>query len=627
MASAMSITIRGKDPVLDFAAQELRRYLGKILPSDISCSFELGVCSEFPQLKSPSVPDPTFDDAIVLQCDESGGIVSGNNPRSVLLAVYRYLSVQGCRWVRPGVSGEFLPTRSRLDSVATTEVASYRHRAVCIEGAVALEHVCDMVDWLPKLGFNGYFIQFREAHTFFNRWYAHEGNPLVSSHRLSPMLAAELTSYVEAEIARRGLLYHKVGHGWTCEPFGIRGLGWERETEPIPETVTPYLAEVNGKRQLWEGIALNTNLCYSNPEVRRIMSTAIAEYAQQHPNIHYLHVWLADGSNNNCECAECCKARPSDFYVRLLNETDEELTRRGLPVKIVFLIYVDLLWPPQHERLANPDRFVLMFAPIARTYSESFQPDVALPALPPFERNRLLFPRDVRSNLAFLKAWQQLFHGDSFDFDYHLMWDHSYDPGHMQISRIIGADMKALRAIGLNGFVSCQIQRVFLPTALPMIMMGRLLWDAKQDHDAIIDDYFRTAFGPDAAKCRQYLENLSEKFNPPYLRGEREQISEEAAQNYADAIELVRAFKPLMDKNRYISEFCWAASWGYLYRHAELVELLAHALRERALNNIHEAYQYWEKTAAHAWRMELDYHAMFDAWLFTGVFGRKFPKP
>jgi len=25
--------------------------------------------------------------------------------------------------------------------------------------------------------------------------------------------------------------------------------------------------------------------------------------------------------------------------------------------------------------------------------------------------------------------------------------------------------------------------------------------------------------------------------------------------------------------------------------------------------------------------MELDCLAMFDAWLFTGVFGRKFPKP
>ena len=49
--------------------------------------------------------------------------------------------------------------------------------------------------------------------------------------------------------------------------------------------------------------------------------------------------------------------------------------------------------------------------------------------IPPFERNKLQFPRTPEGNLAFLRGWQGTFDGDSFDFDYHLMWDHFRDPG------------------------------------------------------------------------------------------------------------------------------------------------------------------------------------------------------
>ena len=63
------------------------------------------------------------------------------------------------------------------------ERPAYRHRGVCIEGAVSWEHVRDMVAWLPKLGFNAYFIQFREAYNFFQRWYEHEANPLLAGAR------------------------------------------------------------------------------------------------------------------------------------------------------------------------------------------------------------------------------------------------------------------------------------------------------------------------------------------------------------------------------------------------------------------------------------------------------------
>ena len=53
----------------------------------------------------------------------------------------------------------------------------------------------------------------------------------------------------------------------------------------------------------------------------------------------------------------------------LLNEIDERLTALGLDTRLAFLIYFELLWPPVTQHLKNPDRFILMFAPITRTYT------------------------------------------------------------------------------------------------------------------------------------------------------------------------------------------------------------------------------------------------------------------
>ena len=141
-----------------FAAKELARYLA--LLTDKMPNLRVGT---FEALGLPPAEGGEFDDEILIETTARSGIIAGANDRSVLLAVYRYLTELGCRWVRPGKSGEIIPKRKGpLPAVNLREKPSYRHRGVCIEGAVSWEHVRDMVDWLPKLGFNAYFIQFRD---------------------------------------------------------------------------------------------------------------------------------------------------------------------------------------------------------------------------------------------------------------------------------------------------------------------------------------------------------------------------------------------------------------------------------------------------------------------------------
>ncbi|MCX6992932.1 MAG: DUF4838 domain-containing protein [Kiritimatiellaeota bacterium] len=627
--STITITTDPTNATLSFAASELARCLeavtgGKARVADSGKGIRVGLMSDFPDIQSPAVPNPELDDAVHIAVSGAVGVIAGINPRSALLGVYRYLTAIGCRWVRPGKDGEYLPKVGCLPDVKVDETASYRHRAVCIEGAVSYEHVRDMVDWIPKVGFNGYFIQFREAHTFFDRWYQHHLNPVKSGDKLSVEDARKYTQGIAGELKKRGMLFHKVGHGWTCEPFGLSGLGWEKQEQAIAPEISRYFAMLNGERKLFGGVAINTNLCYSNPEVRQIINTEIANYATDHPEIDYLHFWLADGYNNNCECESCRKLRPSDWYVRMLNELDELLTGRGIKTRIVFLVYVDLLWPPTREVIKNRDRFVLMFAPITRTYSQAFKGAGTLPEIQAFELNKMTMPKDVDVNLALLKGWQTMFPGDSFDFDYHLMWDHLNDPGHMHIARLIAADMTGLKKIGINGYVSCQIQRIFLPTGLAMTAMGKTLWNDRTKFDDLVADYFNAAFGTDGAACQAYLGTLSGIFDPVFMRGEKPGTEGEAAKRFASVQGHIDAFAPVIAKNLKLKDACQARSWFYLKHHAELTASLAKALQAKAEGNKDKAKALWLETRLMAFQKEEAIHPVFDACLFAGIFDGQF---
>ena len=129
---------------------------------------------------------------------------------------------------------------------------------------------------------------------------------------------------------------------WTC--FGLPGESFGKVVCEPPASTVKYLAKIGGKRGLFRGAPLNTNLCYSNPAVRRRIAEAVAQRCKEIPDVDYMQVWLADSKNNQCECEKCQAMRPSDWYVMILNEIDEKLTKMKLDTKIVFLMYVDLLW-------------------------------------------------------------------------------------------------------------------------------------------------------------------------------------------------------------------------------------------------------------------------------------------
>lgn len=501
---------------LMFAAKELQKYLSLVVNGEVPviATSEYTGCNNVIFLginlaeNVPEVDNKELDDAIFIEVKSFSGIITGTNARSVLIAVYRFLKEKGFKFIRPGKYGEIIPDAFNEEDVHICEKASYRHRGVCIEGTVFQEQLADIIDWLPKAAMNEYFVQFRLPTTFLNGWYGGE-NPYRTQQKLTAEEVQSIMNDAESEIAKRNIIYHAVGHGWTNETIGIPGDKTDPIDYELSEEEKTILAMIDGKRELYNNAPLLTNLCYSNKDVRDKMCDNIVKYCIEHPNVDYLHFWLADANNNHCECENCRNTRPSDFYVKMLNDIDKKFTKNGISTKIVFLLYYDLMWKPLVEKFKNSERFTMMFAPISRSYKYSYDVNMG-GEMKPFTRNKLVFAKELGESLEYLRDWQTFFNGDSFVFEYHFIWDHYWDFPQYNHAKVIHGDCAELEKIGLNGLISCQVQRVFTPTALGMNVLAENLWDKEKPFEIIEKSVLEAEFGDKWECVRNYLCKLSE---------------------------------------------------------------------------------------------------------------------
>jgi len=204
------------------------------------------------------------------------------------------------------------------------------------------------------------------------------------------------------------------------------------------------------------------------------------------------------------------------------------------------------------------------------------------------------------------------------------MWDHLNDPGHTQIAETIAQDVKGLERIGLNGWMSCQIQRVFLPTGLPMVALARTLWDNTLDFADIAQDYFGSAFGQDATAAQEYLTEISRLFDPVFLRGDKGKADRDVIEKLAKVPDVIEKFVPVIERNLADTEPCHAQSWFYLKHHAELSADYAKALKAKAMGEEDGAAEIWQRLRKTMWDKEPILHPALDAWLLTGTLGRRF---
>lgn len=599
-----------------FALEELKKYLQMMGNNIENCDITLGLYSDF---SDSDKENNTKEDYFTIAVKGGSGKICASNPRSVLYGVYTYLKKLGCKWIRPGKDGEFVPKcdAGKID-VELFEKASYNYRGVCMGGATSVENLIEQADWSAKVGYNRIFMELVDHSIFFENWYNHRNNPFKESENITKERIDEYYYRVDSEIHKRGLIFQRAGHGFMCEPFDINVKDWGKtaDNNSIPDEIKAMLAEINGVRGLHRNIPMVTNFCMSNQAARKRVVDYTTQYALNHPEADEIHFWLADGWDNHCECEECRKLLPSDYYVILLNELDEAFTNAGVKAKIVALSYVELLWAPIQEKLKNKDRFLMMFCPITRTNAVSYKAEDAYNReviLPEFTRNDINWAMSHAENFGFLKQWQntQSALSDYFEFGYHFIWRIYSDYTFYNTARIICEDVEYFKNAGLDGMVMCMYSRSYFPTGLGLYAMAESLWDREKPFEEIADEYIKDSFGEGWEFVKKYLQTLSEVSEyqehryktdvpPKYIKKRCEWVrgyiedTKETRNSYYGANEVEKA------------------SWKYLNAHSEFLKRYTKLVEAIDTQNVEDARKALDETSIYLQKNENEIQKVFD---------------
>lgn len=568
---------------IDFAAEELKKYIRMMMTEaddihvcykpDAPDGMRIGLMSDF-GLDTSDAADISLDDIVYIDTDANGGIIAGSNPAATLIAVYRYLRFCGCRWLFPGIDGEWIPAVNVLPDVQYRKLADHRYRGQCNEGAEYQPDMLETIDFTPKIGMNTYMLEFDNPLCYYESYYNHVYSSVRKPEPVSREAVKRWKRQCEVEIQKRGLHFHDMGHGWTAEPFGLDSSAGFRVGDDfeVDAETKELLAMLDGERKIRKNIPLFSNVCLSNPKAREIMAIYIADYAQKHKNVDFLHIWLADESNGHCECIECQKKITSDWYVMLLNDIDDELTRRNLDTHLVFIAYLDTFFAPLEEKLNNNKRFTMLYAPITRSYTETYAKDADMSCIVPYERNNIKKPYGMSECLAYLHDWKdKMWSGDCFCYEYHFMDFQYYDITNLYMAKTLYDDIKALKTHGLSGIIEDGSQRSFFPTGFQFYVYGETLFDSSVSFEELKKDYFSHAFGENWKDVVNYLEELKSLIRYNYLYGKEsadtgkgDYYNPEMVGNAEKAQKLINDFIPVIEANLIQPQRASAVAWQIL---------------------------------------------------------------
>ncbi len=604
--------------VIGFAKEELEKYT-KIL--GVETQIELGLFEKFGEFVE--VEDPRRDDAYIISVKNKKGFIAGSNERSVIFGVYRLLEEWGIVWVRPGPNGTKYPEKCAAQDIEIREAASKRNRIMCIEGAVSIENVLDMIEWMTKVGFNGYYIQFTNAFVFFDRWYSHMRSTVKEPEPFNNELADKYVAQMTYEIKRRGLMLHRMGHGWHCRAFGVPDAGWyQYKDEEIPQEYIKLCAMVDGERKCWNNRPLQTQLCYSNPYVIEKMTDEVLNYALKHPETDAIYFWLGDGGKF-CECDECSKLSITDNYINMVDIITRKLHEHNIKSQVIFSGVARGI--PEKKWIEHSENAMLMFAPINRTmaytFPENYDYDTTLPT---YDIRKQEQPKTSAEYFSFLYHWKKVYKGEVIDFDYHLMWDFMLDAGGEEIAKVAHTDIKNCDNLGVNGYISCQLQRNAFPSSIAMTSIAKTLWNSNTDFEAMRRKLYAATFGEDAVeRLCEYFSLLSDCFKMGVIRNQIPYDCEEVKADMKRAKKAMDEFKEVIDAHLSVENPCQKDSWIYLSHHRVMYSLIAESIYERLCANYEKANALKDEAVHYGFVHEDEVQPVLDTMFFCRMMNER----
>ena len=306
-----------------------------------------------------------------------------------------------------------------------------------------------------------------------------------------------------------------------------------------------YFALVNGKRQGKAKGACSSELCLTNPDVLRIVTSNVIEHIRRSPHLPMFGVSQNDDWDDYCRCPNCAavdkeEGAHSGTVVRFVNAVAEAVEREFPGKKIQTLAYNWSRKPPAKTKLR--DNVVVYLCTMGCEKSRPF-PDARA-------KGSISFRED-------LKGWQSVCK-DVAIWDYITDFAHYLSPypnsygffGNIPFYRDCGVTYLFTQSDSTGGHGDFAELKAWVG--------AKLMWNPDLPLEALLDEFFAGYYGDAAPFVREYFEKLHRlelaytedpshglgTYQDPVNPGIPDPFLAEAAELWGKAADAVKGKKP-----------------------------------------------------------------------------------
>ena len=245
-----------------------------------------------------------------------------------------------------------------------------------------------------------------------------------------------------------------------------------------------YFALQNGKRV--KQTATFGSVCYTHPEIPKLMADHIRELIKKDPNARYFSVSCNDGASTNCECQKCKpmikKYGLPGMQLLIANKVAELLEKDYPEIRLTTLVYGSASL--KIEGITAHPNVVLFLAPIGARYNK-------IKMLVPLNENS-----DVKRELEnCFKVSDNVYF-----WDYLEATDMPF-PGIDQYVKSV----RYLADKGVTGYFADVTNGGASLAPLKKWLYSQLLWNPKQDAEPMIREFVYVYYGKAAPEMMEYI--------------------------------------------------------------------------------------------------------------------------
>ncbi|HXI01143.1 MAG TPA: DUF4838 domain-containing protein [Sphingobacteriaceae bacterium] len=405
-----------------FAAEELKKYLGKIT----GASFSIGEKAPGSAIRLQS---ESFSNSEAYRIEIAGKdiLLTAGSDRAILYATYDLLERLGCRWLAPGFDyyqsgAEIIPKTTRLQftlSKAIDESPVFEYRKLDVAGSrtLASDKLKQLIDWMPKARYNTLRFQ-------------------MDKETSKPVKWDKYRTDLIPEIKKRGIILEVGGHGY--QHFLNSGMEGGKLFNQHPDWFGKDSACVSSPS---DRLVFNTE----NPEAVTYFTDKIVKFLKDRPEIDIFDFWPPDvGRWQDCPGFKQ-HGTPQERQVRLANYVYAEIKKARPDIRMEIIAYSYALMPPENTPL-NPE-ILLEICPINQSFEKQL-----------YDASASTHPEYIQS----IEAWRKAFKGNITLYSYYRKQAWRSAPN--IIPHYMQKDMQWFRKVPFQG-IACYAESLYIRSA------------------------------------------------------------------------------------------------------------------------------------------------------------------